>query len=149
VDPEVAVGSTELDVPPGDGDVVEEDVALWVPADCGEVGVQQVAASRPRAALHDQQGTARRKGVHRGGIRRVQRRPLVGVGLRRGTERDGGRRLVVGGGRFTGGRGQRSAALRAEPCVVGVLAPALRAIGHVVDLPVVVSIQLVPVTRKP
>ena len=53
----------------------------------------------------------------------------VGLLVRRRTVVTGGRRLVVGRGRFTGGGGQRGAALRAEPCVVGVLAPALRAIG--------------------
>src|SRR3954466_9125381 len=41
----------ELRVPPGDGHVVEEDVAVRVPAGGGDVLVEQEAAARVRPAL--------------------------------------------------------------------------------------------------
>src|SRR5690242_20092627 len=44
VDPERASLPVELDVPSGDGDVVEEDVALRMPTGADRIGVEQVAA---------------------------------------------------------------------------------------------------------
>src|SRR4051794_4638423 len=50
-----ALGAVELHVPTGDGDVVEEDVALRVATGADHLGVQQVAAPGARPALHDEQ----------------------------------------------------------------------------------------------
>ena len=59
-DREAAVGAAaELDMATGDGHVVQEDVALRVPAGRGQLAVQQEAAARVRPAAHHQQRRAR------------------------------------------------------------------------------------------
>ena len=59
-------------MPARDGHVVEEDLAVGVPPGVDHVGVQQEAAARAGAALHDEQGVARRQRVHRGGVHGVE-----------------------------------------------------------------------------
>src|SRR5450756_135966 len=60
----------ELGVPPGDRHVVEEDVAVRMPAGRGEVAVEQEPGPLVRPAEHDEKRRARRKRVHRGVIGR-------------------------------------------------------------------------------
>src|SRR3954470_24121466 len=63
---ELARVAPELRVPPGDRDVVEEDVAVRVPARARGRPVQQEARSGVRAAAHDQQGRPGRERVDPG-----------------------------------------------------------------------------------
>jgi hypothetical protein len=65
-DLERRAGADDLGVPTGDGDVVEEDVRLGVPADRGDRRVEQVAGARERAGADQQQrGTRRERGDRR------------------------------------------------------------------------------------
>src|SRR5919206_77732 len=65
---EAAALAVELHVPTADGDVVEEDVAVGVPAGGGDVLVEQEAAAGVRAPLDDQQRRAGRQGLDRSGV---------------------------------------------------------------------------------
>ena len=75
---EAARVPVELGVPPGHRHIVKEDIAARMAPDRGQVAVQQEPAPRVRAALDQQQGGARRKGL--GGGRRLGKRLFV-VGL--------------------------------------------------------------------
>src|SRR6478609_3930419 len=62
----------ERRVPAGDGHVVEEDLAVGVTAGGDDVLVEQEAAARSGAPLHDEERGAARQGIHRGGVDRVE-----------------------------------------------------------------------------
>src|SRR5690606_6986406 len=93
-DTERAASPVELYVPPGDRHVVQEDIAVRVPSRRGEVLVQQETAPRVRTAFHDEQGSPRGQGFHRGRIR-ADGVDAVGFSLQRldAAERNRGRRL--------------------------------------------------------
>ena len=118
-------------MPARDGHVVEEDLALGVPAGGHHVGVEQEPAARARPALHDQQGAARRQGVHRGRVGVVE-----GALLRCSASLTGPPKVIVAVvslgrlARAAGGRLETAPALRAEARAVGVLVSALRAERH-------------------
>src|SRR5690606_25809854 len=94
-DTERAASPVELYVPPGDRHVVQEDIAVRVPSRRGEVLVQQETAPRVRTAFHDEQGSPRGQGFHRGRIR-ADGVDAVGFSLQRldAAERNRGRRLA-------------------------------------------------------
>src|SRR6188768_1652121 len=76
-DGEAVRRAPELDVAPGDGDVVEEDLALGV-ATCGHhVLVEQEPVAGPRPALHHEQRAATRERVDGRGVVVVEGRPLL------------------------------------------------------------------------
>ena len=66
---EPAALAVELDVPAADRDVVEEDVAVGVPAGGGDVLVEQEPAAGVGAALDHQQGRARGQRLDGAGVR--------------------------------------------------------------------------------
>src|SRR5439155_2016939 len=102
VDEELAVLAPELRVAPGDGDVVQEDVALRMPAGRGHVLVDQELRPRVRTSLHDEQGLAGLEVALR------QRRDLAGLVLEARSEADG--RVFL----------KRSPTVRAEVRVRGI-----------------------------
>src|SRR3954451_4582100 len=131
-DREVVALTGEGRVPPGDGHVVEEDLAVGVTAGGGDVLVEQEAAAGARAALNHEQSRADRERVDRRGVDRVEL--AVGRDLRAlAGDADGGRRVTDahGGAGVARGLGsQLGAALRAELRVVGVRAAAVAAVRH-------------------
>ena len=62
----------ELSVPPRNGDVVEEDLALWVSSGRHQVQVQKETIAGTRATLDDQQRMARGDRIDCCGIDRAE-----------------------------------------------------------------------------
>src|SRR5215472_8626787 len=129
--------AVELGVPPGHGDVVEEDVAVRVAARGGQLAVEPEPAARVGTAHHQQQGTARRQRAERRRIG-IQVLTEVVVGPAQRESRGGlaraprGRARRVAGGPAGSGRpgrhpgpgrhrrGQLGPAVRAEPGPIGI-----------------------------
>src|SRR5271169_1424504 len=127
----------ELGVPPGDGHVVEEDVAVRMTAGRGQVAIEPEPAARVGTSHDQEQGTARRQGAERRRVGELLVGEIV-VGpaqrYRRGrlarTVRRSGRGVAAGPagsgwpGRHPGPgrhrRGQLGPAVRAEPGPVGI-----------------------------
>ena len=128
---EAAALAVELHVPPADGDVVQEDVAVGVPAGGGDVLVEQEPATGVRTALDDEQGRSGRERLDGAGVGVGGR--LGGLGLLAGVLPadlgDHAGRLADALGR------ERRAALRAEATALGVLVSTSSAV-HVASPPV-------------
>src|SRR5918994_1898963 len=116
VDRETAALSVELHVPPADGDVVQEDIAVGVSPRRRDVLVEQEAAAGVGSTLDHQQGGAGRERLDGAGVR-VDR--LGDLGCLAGV-------FPADLGNDAGGLpdpllGERRAALRAEATALGVL----------------------------
>src|SRR5689334_5468813 len=114
-------------MPPGDGHVVEEDVAVRVAARGGQVAVEAEPAARVRTAHDQEQRAALREGAER---LRVREQVIAEVVLRP-AQRDGRRGLArtwrarCGWPRWHPGpwgnrHGQLGTAVGAEPGAVGI-----------------------------